>query len=1462
MSRRLPYSEIWDAGDEIVETTSAISQETSKTTGEPIRNKFTPEDLELDKQGQIFANYYESEAFAGNLIFGFDNYLMNILPEQIRSREITINNPSTRLPIAKIIFNMERVHPPQRTPQDCRLNNLTYAGVIEANYQIFPMIPSVSQPNVYIMSEEPHPTTITPVKFEVGRIPIMVGSRYYDTAGRTEKERIERGECPKDPGCYFIIRGGQKVVNNNEHLRLNNFFTVLGLQDDKSRATTQMVTSNVYGTDLIVLYEGEFKTIEAHMPPFGKNDRRKPVKLNVYQIFRMMANFAEMTHTYNPDDESAIQFKDMTKVTELIMMFIPDPWKKIVYSHLIINQQIAESIGNDILVLENEHKEKSSYTIGPDILKKIDESFFSHMSAPRHRRLPLFNRLQMLAMMVARTVEVVAKLRAPDDRDDWGAKRVDTAAKAIEFLVSKLWKDRTNKLKDKFDKNNITIDSIATKIKDPSFTITEDIISSFTGQHWGAIGNNRKQVSENIVETLKTEQSVLASYSSALRFVSNINKRTHMENVRVAKGSQYGYVCAIETPEGSACGLVKHMTTMCSPSIDQNGEQVEDLILRCLAGDITALPENGRNAALVHNGRFLGWVKGPETRKKLVQMRRENKLARDSAFVLKLEGPSNASIMRRHIMVANGRTPATASNSVYGMGLGNELYTLRIYTDGARLTRPLLTVNNETGNLTIEDKGMWSAKWRELIESGCVEYIDAAEQHYIAVETSKDAFEQKRGEILEVERRLAVLNYDIVSLNSIDDPEETEYVTAQLVSTNKSVRQLKALLDKLKADFIYTHCEIDPSALLGTSASTIPWPTTNQGPRNTYQCLPDYEEILMADGSYKKLRDIQDGDSVLTINPNANIEGKKYDEIPSQIYNKKLSNPKESGLRMMKITTRDNRVIKATNNHPFLTNLGFVTAEELDCNKHGLAIRFNKNELVKSTPMWEWYTETGSYNTIIMPISSIEFIEEECLVGYFTTMSTNHTFVTKSGFITHNCGMAKQSIGIFRMNHEMMMDTQAKIMAYPTMPTFQPQLLKLLGLNELPSGAMVTLAIMAFDGDNQEDAVILDQDAVDRGLFMMKKETTLKYTIELETGKDTVIKNPLKAGFKRISDADEDYAGLDDDGLPKLNYPMKPGMYILGLIKGGSENISEKLGKREYGVVDQIFIGSDEEKKTIVKIKLRDVRSAIEGWKFAPRMAQKGTSSIVRPNNEMPKIMYGKNRGVTPSIIMNFHAMPSRMTISLLFEILASTVGGISGEHKDASAFRNVEGNVNEFERFIYDYGYQNEGYQLMMDSRTGLPFSSQQENQSELRAKIYTGPCFYQLLRHQVEDKEQARSTGAYDQDTQQPVKGRGNIGGLRFGEMEQWAGISHGASDFTRDSLCYRSDRFIAVYCQKCGVIPRFERVAGVGFRCLACGVEGPSEVIFGRSEISYGFIKMNRLMETMGLQARHTRFKEVEQ
>jgi DNA-directed RNA polymerase II subunit RPB2 len=401
-----------------------------------------------------------------------------------------------------------------------------------------------------------------------------------------------------------------------------------------------------------------------------------------------------------------------------------------------------------------------------------------------------------------------------------------------------------------------------------------------------------------------------------------------------------------------------------------------------------------------------------------------------------------------------------------------------------------------------------------------------------------------------------------------------------------------------------------------------------------------------------------------------------------------------------------------------------------------------------------------------------------------------------------SCGQSKQACSIYHTNHQVRMDKTAVVLQSSQNPLVKTRYLEYINHEGNPYGENAIVAIMCYTGYNVEDAVLINEGALKRGLFRTTYYSTYESHEEKSKGSGqndstsqksfTNIENNInvvgtKPGY--------DYSKLDKYGLVRENTEIDDKTVLIGVTMNNSENPLTKIDmsktpkKGQLGVVDKTFITDGEEGTRIAKIRIREVRVPNLGDKMASRSGQKGTIGLVIPESDMP---FTKD-GLRPDIIVNPHAIPTRMTIGQLVETITGKACAIYGGYGDCTAFINNGSKVGVFGDMLVKEGYHSSGNEILYNGMTG----------EQIDAEIFIGPNYYMRLKHMVKDKINFRALGPRTALTRQPVSGRANDGGLRIGEMERDAVISHGAAEFLRESMMERGDKYSVAVCNNTGMV-----------------------------------------------------------
>ena len=414
--------------------------------------------------------------------------------------------------------------------------------------------------------------------------------------------------------------------------------------------------------------------------------------------------------------------------------------------------------------------------------------------------------------------------------------------------------------------------------------------------------------------------------------------------------------------------------------------------------------------------------------------------------------------------------------------------------------------------------------------------------------------------------------------------------------------------------------------------------------------------------------------------------------------------------------------------------------------------------------------------------------------------------------LTYQCAMGKQAMGVYVTNYQNRMDKTAYVLSYGMRPLVDTRLMNIINLNEVPSGSQVTVAIATHSGYNQEDSLLFNKASIERGLFQATIYHTEKDEEKKIHGDEEIRCKPDPSKTKCMKYGN--YNKVNDKGvIPENNLVEDRDIIISKVlpIKEARNNHTKVIKYEDQSkiyrtnepvYIDKNIIDTNGDGYNFAKVRVRCVRQPVIGDKFSSRHGQKGTIGNIIPEENMPFTA----DGIRPDIIINPHAIPSRMTIGQLKETLLGKVLLELGLFGDGTSFGNLS--VNFISKELQKLGYESHGNEILYDGLTG----------EQITSNIFIGPAFYQRLKHMVNDKQHSRSIGPMVNLTRQPAEGRSRDGGLRFGEMEKDATVAHGAARFTKERLYDASDAFCVHVCNECGLIAAYNNETHIHY-CPTC-------------------------------------------
>ena len=1486
----------------------------------------------------------------------------NDIDSNIQKIYINVLQPSLTKPTYQLPDGSQII----MTPSIARTNNLTYSSSLFVNVHII----------IEILNENGISSKIDKYvnNVYIGKIPIMVRSNacvLYQTPGIGD---ANNSECRYDFGGYFIVNGNEKVLIMQDRINENDTLVFMpNNNNDGIYAEIRSMSDSSYlppkTTSLNMI--GKLN----HM---GRNIRMNTsfirTEIPVFVMFRALGIISDkeiIEHIVHDIDN-----KDNQRIIAQLMACCEDAVD-------INTQEQAEE-----LLIKNMAGINKNTTNALKILRdNITNDFLPHVGK-NYRRKALY-----LGYMICKMIRIYLEYDEYDNRDSYMNKRIDSPGVLMSNLFRQCYGKMTKEIKGLIERelnlwrsnhSCITTDIITDNNIHRYFkhSLLESWLKySLSTGNWGIKSIGSFQNIRQGVSQVLNRMSYASTLSHLRRISTAMEKNGKLVQPRKLDNSQINMICPAETPEGASVGLVKNIALSTNISIAMNSTFIRNILVELG----TQIYDDSYSYVIENNEK---WHIEPETIK--------NSRMKSSKFLKEMGNRSNCYVQINGDIIGYHTNPNELYKTLKHYKRCGIIYPMTaivwnilkrgiiISTEAGRMYRPLLIVdydeNTHKSELRIvkilREKNM---TWNEFIKDKSFEY-------FLAPNTSDN--EEGIIEYLDCNE----INHAMIAMN---------YNELYKIPKGNSM------------PIHYTNCEIHPSLMNGILGVNIPFSDHNQSPRNCYQCLNEYEKVMLSNGNMKLIKDIKVDDEIICFNPIT----KKTDITKVINHYNRITNKVVYTIKIV-----SGRTITATYDHKFMTNQGWVQVKDFDetiklgiiispeyadntdiskivniINSYNLEIINNsmfkelKNDhyyMPVIARMAGYYSENninfvstndqiafnndailigftdGYYDSRLklflsyvlsdienwLPYSS-SLVIREFIAGYFSTynhdsnkyynmvneilnkyqlpydwstsnnaiiskyyslfgiryntkklnriatiyeyvqynlekyksdiklpdytlmefkqiinitgnlmfipflnmyINTNnrisdltiansdyHSFIGGNGFAVSNCAMGKQALGIYMSNFNNRTDTMGNIINYPQKPIVSTKLSKYTYNNELPSGVNAIVAIMTHTGFNQEDSVMINKSALDRGLFtstyykIFRDQCTKNHS----SGEEEIFINPKNlCEVKPYS-----YDKLGEDGFIPKNTYVDNGDIIVGKVmprkvKGNItyQDNSIYMKSNDDGYIDMNYTGTNSEGYKFCKIKIRKNRKPEVGDKVASRSAQKGSIGMIYDHKDMP---FTKD-GIVPDIIINPHAIPSRMTMAQLMECIMGKVSCFVGAYGDSTPFTNCT--VEDIAKNLEKTGLEKHGNEIMYNGRTG----------EQIKTEIFIGPTYYQRLKHMVTDKIHSRgSNGPIVMLTRQCSEGRARGGGLRLGEMERDCFIGHGSALFLKEKMLDCADNYRVFICKDCGMIANVNPEKDI-YNCTHC--KNATDIV--QIRIPYAFKLLTQELNTMNVIMRY--------
>ena len=1466
-------------------------------------------------------------------------------PVTIRSDKDYVAKHEAHTLEIKITFENLKIYPPliyenngatkTMMPMEAKVRNFTYASNMTVDVRIEYIVRDTEN------MEQPRSIHKLLPKISIGKMPIMVKSSICVLTQNSHINPVSVGECAFDHGGYFIIKGSEKTVLQQERAAQNIVYCYDG--KNASRCIWYAEIKSVPDHKCISPKQVEIEIASKN------NGYGHPLKIviprvreavDLFTLFRALGvNSDKEICSYILLDVASEKHADLLKylnasVVEANKAMTREDALKCIITYVAYTPMNMDK--------ETGSKKKRDFA-----LEVLNNDLFPHCHT-------LKQKLYFLGHMTNRLIQTALGWIPASDRDSYINKRIDMTG----TLLNNLFRNYFNKLVKEMQKNVIKeINSGSWKSSDDYESIINAAnVCKFIKSTTIETGINRALSTGDF--SIKHSNSSKVGVAQVLNRLTNAATLSHMRRVntpidksgeliapRKLHGTTFGYLCPAETPEGQSIGLVKNISQLTHLTISTNSASLYTYVAPHIKSLDEIAPIEAFNKVKVFvNGCWVGVTDLPQE------------------LYLEMKDKKYKGIINIYTSIV----------------FDYKMMEIRICNDGGRMTRPLLRVANGRAVITqeiIDGLSQGDVSWNDLLtncklDNSVVEYIDPDEQNYAMI-----ALRAKKSYV-QNEHRTKYTHCEIhpstifgVLASCIPFPEHNQaprntYQSAQgkqamgIYATNFDQRfdktayvltypsrplvdtRLMNWLDLVKipsgqqihvAIMSHTGYNQEDSVLInrgsidrGMFLTTI-YHTEKDEDKNitrfVSRCKPDpartkgikygnYDSIgsdgFIAENSLIKDRDVIMA-KVVHIKENRNDptkvikfedQSKCYRTSEETYVDKNYVGRNGEGYNTAKVRARIFRKpvfgdkFCMTDDHDVLTmNRGWVPICDIKTDDLVAQLNRQTSKLEYVNPletlvfdhtgdMYEVETQGVSQKVTLnhrmwvkqRDCKDYELMQAKDMIGKRVRFQSGGSPINNADyeinfgnqtFTGTNADEFITILGIFMAEgwtYICERDCIARIEFAANKKRVQDALYEsceMLGLKYSMNAKSLKWYI-----NNKElanDFAKLSVGATNKSLPLWTKQLSSRQSelllkaMCLGDGHETATSLHYSTSSVKLRDDVQilaQHAGFTAyyvaRYLPGHQTTLKDGRTITATETSWDIGIRRKRlyptlnhghSKEQMGQVEEVtqFEGKVYCLRVPSEVFLvrRNGKCSFTG--NSSRHGQKGTVGNIIPECDMP---YTKD-GLRPDIIINPHAIPSRMTIGQLKETILGKVLIELGMFGDGTSFGDLD--VKTIAEELQKVGYESYGNEIMYNGLTGEQFET----------SVFIGPVFYQRLKHMVNDKQHSRSIGPMVNLTRQPAEGRARDGGFRMGEMEKDGLLAHGVSRFCRERLFDVSDKYSVHVCKKCGMIAQYndkgfamQKSTFTVHKCSMC--ENTTE--FAYVEMPYAFKLMAQELQTI--------------